>query len=157
MIKCMINTNVSLYIEDDILASMKKHYCTNEPKEGGGILLGKVSIDEKNIYITELYQIESSKSDNTHYERNATVAQEIINNRWKASSGVINYLGEWHTHPKMIAVPSNTDINSMKLISKSIQAVIPYIFLIILGENNEFSISIVEKSMRGEVKCIHIQ
>lgn len=49
----------------------------------------------------------------------------------------INYIGEWHTHPNMQAVPSSTDISSLKEITEKVKGVLPGTILIIAGKENQ--------------------
>lgn len=60
-----------------------------------------------------------------------------INRRWHETNGVINYIGEWHTHPNMQAVPSSTDISSLKEITEKVKGVLPGTILIIAGKENQ--------------------
>lgn len=56
---------------------------------------------------------------------------------WHETNGVINYIGEWHTHPNMQAVPSSTDISSLKEITEKVKGVLPGTILIIAGKENQ--------------------
>lgn len=57
--------------------------------------------------------------------------QELVNELHRASSGTMNYLGEWHTHPERFPTPSSTDNSSWKNdISQSDPTV-----LIIIGQS----------------------
>lgn len=71
------------------------------------------------------------------YKRSGRKAQKIINRRWYETNGVINYIGEWHTHPNMQAVPSSTDISSLKEITEKVKGVLPGTILIIAGKENQ--------------------
>ena len=46
-------------------------------------------------------------------------------------------IGEWHTHPNMQAVPSSTDISSLKEITEKVKGVLPGTILIIAGKENQ--------------------
>ena len=74
------------------------------------------------------------------YKRNARKAQKIINKRWKETEGIINYIGEWHTHPNMLAHPSGTDINSLKEIHDKVKRVLPGTILIIAGKDENINL-----------------
>lgn len=108
--------------------------------EIGGILLGKISKKNKVIEVDEVYEIESCSWSRSMYKRHAKIAQNIINHRWYETNGLINYVGEWHTHPNMCAIPSYQDVHSIKRIMEDIENIFPAIIMIIAGENMEMSL-----------------
>jgi integrative and conjugative element protein (TIGR02256 family) len=70
----------------------------NAPEQGG-ILLGSVS---KPKLLVEKASLPShfDKSNRYGFERDARVAQLLVEYEHKNSGGAIIYLGEWHTHPE---------------------------------------------------------
>src|SRR5690606_25618266 len=43
------------------------------------------------------------------YYRDPLGHQQLVNHYHKISSGEVQYIGEWHTHPQLNATPSLTD------------------------------------------------
>lgn len=103
----------------------------------GGILLGKFNKENRVVEITEVHELKTNFFSRILYKRSGRKAQKIINRRWHETNGVINYIGEWHTHPNMQAVPSSTDISSLKEITEKVKGVLPGTILIIAGKENQ--------------------
>lgn len=70
--------------------------------------------------------------------------QAIATQKWKESEGTVDYVGEWHTHPKVDPSPSLLDIIEWDKIHRTRQY--PMLFLIVglretfwvgLGGNNK--------------------
>ncbi len=142
---------IDISIADTIVLQMADVY-KDTGKELGGILLGRFSDCSKIIEITEIIEIETKNHSPVSYCRNVKTAQTIIDRKWNESNGEINYLGEWHTHPGMKAIPSTTDINSMVKMGKHVEKYIPFVVLMIFGKNNEVNI-IVRKGSKNHA-CI---
>ena len=56
------------------------------------------------------------------------------------TDGVINYVGEWHTHPCMQVSPSDTDIHSLKEITAKVKDSLPGTLLIIVGKDEKINL-----------------
>ena len=129
--------NLKIIVNDIIFDDIRRYYCSNTNYETGGILLGKFNKENRVVEITEVYELKTNFFSKILYKKSARKAQKIINRRWNETDGVINYIGEWHTHPNMKAVPSSTDINSLKEISEKVKGVLPGTILIIAGKENQ--------------------
>lgn len=141
---------ITIIIPENVICELNRYYLDNT-KEVGGILLGHLS--GKMVYeVTEIACIKSLYNTRIHYQRDVKKAQNIIDERWRETNGETNYLGEWHTHPNMHAVPSDTDMKSLSAILGQVGHVLPVVMLIILGANNETSL-IVRKE-NANYACI---
>lgn len=132
--------NLKIIVKDEVIDNIKKSYWSNLKYETGGILLGKFNRKNKLIEISEVYELKTNLFSKILYKRNARKAQKIINKRWKETEGIINYIGEWHTHPNMLAHPSGTDINSLKEIHDKVKRVLPGTILIIAGKDENINL-----------------
>ena len=132
--------NLKIIVKDEVIDNIKKSYWSNLKYETGGILLGKFNRKNKLIEISEVYELKTNLFTKILYKRNARKAQKIINKRWKETEGIINYIGEWHTHPNMLAHPSGTDINSLKEIHDKVKRVLPGTILIIAGKDENINL-----------------
>ncbi|MEG0408477.1 MAG: Mov34/MPN/PAD-1 family protein, partial [Bacilli bacterium] len=84
---------------------------TNEyNKEFGGILLGRVTEDGEVFIEIATEPNFWDVSNYLSFIRRKDPSQYIIDKLWKKSKGIINYLGEWHTHPFASNSPSNGDL-----------------------------------------------
>lgn len=81
--------------------------------EAGGLLLGRYIINSKDIVVDEVtLPAPEDKRSRFRFFRSKDPHQRIIDALWKSSRGTCNYLGEWHTHPEEIPVPSSIDYSS---------------------------------------------
>lgn len=108
-----------------------------DQNESGGILLGKIY--DKVIIIDQIST--PSKDDESgryHFSRNVQKAQKIIERSWEESNGCRIYLGEWHTHPENVPIPSIDDkILISNLVNKS-DMEINYLFMVIIGREEPY-------------------
>jgi integrative and conjugative element protein (TIGR02256 family) len=76
--------------------------------EAGGILLGK----RRGKHLEVLLATEPMPTDRRQpyfFEREALGHAAAAQAAWAAGGGTIDYLGEWHTHPQRVPVPSSVD------------------------------------------------
>lgn len=113
-----LNFNLSI---SEVVLNVFTKYIQNDGKspESGGIITGKIYdnlIDIINCSEPSDLDIRSRYN----FNRSFKTAQSFINEKFKESKGEEIYLGEWHTHPEDIPMPSNTDVNSfIKTINKN--------------------------------------
>ena len=94
--------DLKIIVNDKILDDIRKYYCLNTNYETGGILLGKFNKENRVVEITEVHELKTNFFSRILYKRSGRKAQKIINRRWHETNGVINYIGEWHTHRKRL-------------------------------------------------------
>lgn len=85
--------------------------------ESGGLLLGfrkGASIEIKDITFPQA----RDQSSPILFRRSAFGHHGIALREWRDSSGTIDWIGEWHTHPHGIAKPSFIDQVSWRKIAK---------------------------------------
>lgn len=113
---------ISEKISKNIIHDLK----SNQPNETGGLLLGKIDVKRKIIYITRYTHAskDSKKSSNIFVRGINNVPEEIENCR-KKSGNLIDYIGEWHTHPGGSGIPSETDYVAVNELRKELDKV-PY-------------------------------
>jgi integrative and conjugative element protein (TIGR02256 family) len=76
--------------------------------EAGGILLGK----RRGKHLEVLLATEPMCTDRRQpffFEREAHGHAAAALEAWAAGGGTVDYLGEWHTHPQRMPVPSSVD------------------------------------------------
>lgn len=78
--------------------------------EGGGVLLGR-HIAETDDVVVDHVTVPQGGDRRTRYRflRQREQHQELIDRAWRESKGTITYLGEWHTHPEAVPIPSMID------------------------------------------------
>ena len=135
-----IINDLKITIKPEVLSDLKRYYYSNTKYETGGILLGKFNRNNRIIEIVEAYELKTNFFSRILYQRNTRKAQKIINKRWFETDGVINYVGEWHTHPCMQVSPSDTDIHSLKEITAKVKDSLPGTLLIIVGKDEKINL-----------------
>jgi integrative and conjugative element protein (TIGR02256 family) len=108
-----------LVIQNEVLNVFSKHAQTKiSMPESGGILLGYV----REPHLEVLEATEPTRWDKrlrSFFDRSAQGHHDLAQRRWSESSGLVRYLGEWHTHPEDYPTPSWVDKSGwMKLANK---------------------------------------
>lgn len=130
----LINTEIklSINIADSLLVKLtetgKKHY----PNEFGGFLVGNYSDDLKQLNVTDIILPTKFKASKYQFERDTTGIDEILKTYYEQIPKTY-YVGEWHTHPDNLPIPSITDINAINEILKHQDTSIQNPILLIIG------------------------
>lgn len=107
------------------------------PNETGGLLVGHVNLKRKIVYITDITSAppDSKKSPYLFVRGKQDVSEMIKGIRFK-SGGLIDFVGEWHTHPNGGAKLSETDIQAINELRKFLDP-IPYPTIILIYNNKK--------------------
>lgn len=130
----LINNEIklSISIDETLLIELtevgKKHY----PNEFGGFLIGYYSDDLKRLNITDTILPTKFKASKYQFERDAIGVDESLKNHYKKIPKTY-YVGEWHTHPDNLPIPSTTDINAVNEILNHKETSIQNPILLIIG------------------------
>lgn len=77
------------------------------PREVGGLLLGH--FDKEGPRVTDAVVVPDPRATRIRYRRDAAAAARILDGRIDSdATGLLGYLGEWHTHPLPLG-PSGRD------------------------------------------------
>lgn len=89
------------------------------PCETGGVLIGYIDFNIKSIVIVDaLVAPPDSVSTTNSFERGTVGLMERIAEASKRTAGIVQYIGEWHSHPKNYsATPSQNDISQLAYLS----------------------------------------
>jgi len=150
MIDIHFKYNISIHIHPSIIDTIRCYSQGAFDFEAGGILLGKKLIDSEDYTISELTRPNQfDKRTRFGFLRSKKAAQHVINQRWRNSKGIVNYLGEWHTHPFANPMPSMTDQILLNTIAKEKSCVFTHYFMFILGSTGKMFIGVSSSSSRG--------
>lgn len=130
------NIGLNLEIKDALLEKMKKHGKEHYPNEYGGLLVGRYSDNFKSVLIEEIVLPKEYKSSRFKFERGAKGLKKVLHNFFGRSPS-LSYVGEWHTHPDGIPVPSITDVAALKMIVQHDEVYIENPVLLIISINRE--------------------
>lgn len=144
---------IKLRINQEVLDEINKYRQIDNNNESGGVLLGKKELNNdtyiiSNITVPSIYD----RSSKTSFTRNKDYTQQQINEIWKASNGIVNYIGEWHTHLVNNPMPSITDKRLIHQLYKDKTNVFQHFFMIILGNTGNLFIGIVDSKSGGRFK-----
>jgi integrative and conjugative element protein (TIGR02256 family) len=104
-------------ISEEVLELIWKHRQVRAVDcEAGGVLIGKRRGDHLEVTAASPPQARDVRS-RSRFTRFQEGHQQITEDRWLASDGEDNYLGEWHTHPEISASPSSIDMREWKKLS----------------------------------------
>lgn len=105
----------TLSVVEQCLDEIKQYAYMHYPNEFGGYLLGGYSRDMKRIYLTNVIIPDQVKSGPAFFRpMNNAVVHKRIKQIYDDTDGLVNYIGEWHTHPEMANFYSSTDYSSIR-------------------------------------------
>lgn len=98
---------------DAILSSAERAY----PKETGGILLGYVD-DASAVVVTAVVGPGPAARHSAHgFLPDSTWQQRQLEDIYEQSGRRCTYLGDWHTHPDGVPIPSWRDLRTLRRIA----------------------------------------
>lgn len=106
---------ITLSVPQSLIEEIHNNTINAYPYEVGGYIAGGYSRDGRNIVITHNVISEDQYGAPTTYrtcDMNDVHAQ--LNDLFEKSKGVIDYIGEWHSHPNMTTEYSHTDFSSIQ-------------------------------------------
>lgn len=124
----------TIFIRPEAIKKMENYVQINsDDTEAGGILIGRILLENENYIVDDVSEpMPSDIRKRNRFVRKPFGHQEYFNNAWKRENGTCFYLGEWHTHPERIPVPSSVDLENWKnLLSMGFES--DFLFFIILG------------------------
>ncbi|GAM14275.1 Mov34/MPN/PAD-1 family protein [Mesobacillus selenatarsenatis] len=101
----------TLFIREPAIQKMLGYQQSNENDcEAGGILIGRILIENNHFIIDEVSEPYPTDTRKRHrFIRSQKGHQEYFNALWEEYEGRCFYLGEWHTHPEKVPLPSTVD------------------------------------------------
>lgn len=116
----LLPDNRTLYIRPEAIEKMFKYKQLRwTDSEAGGILIGRILEEDNNIIIDDVSEpMPADKRKRTRFSRKPDGHQEYMNDAYEREKGCCFYLGEWHTHPQSIPVPSTIDRKEWKRLLK---------------------------------------
>lgn len=80
------------------------------PNETGGVLLGSFDLDRNILYIVDALPSPSDSEEwPTLYIRGRKGLGQAVNDLEKKTQGMLEYIGEWHSHPPNVRVAASGD------------------------------------------------
>ncbi|KZL93244.1 ThiF family adenylyltransferase [Clostridium magnum] len=110
----------------------------SSPNETGGILLGHMDVNEKSIYIMDIFIPEDSIGSPFLFNKGSAGTEEYLKDILYKTGEIITYVGDWHTHPNMGTGMSSKDIASLNEIKENLKET-PYPAHIMIFNNDSFN------------------
>jgi [CysO sulfur-carrier protein]-S-L-cysteine hydrolase len=127
---------LTLEIGDLLLERIIDVGMQHDPNEFGGFLVGYYSEDYKQLNITDMILPKKYKATPYLFERDTVGVNERLHRFFKEEPKKY-YVGEWHTHPRNLPIPSSTDYNAMVEITNHEDVAIKNPVLLIVGYRNK--------------------
>ncbi len=105
-------TKLSLLIDEKFVVKIASLATEYYPREIGGFFIGKYIEDNKTAIITDIRTPAKFTNGITHFYRDTHDLNKYLLELQKSNTELL-YLGEWHSHPNGVAIPSNIDRNMM--------------------------------------------
>lgn len=109
-----------------------EHY----PKEYGGLFVGRYVNDNKEVLIEETVLPKKFRSSAFSFERGVEGLRKLLRDFFEQSPSLI-YVGEWHTHPDGMPIPSSTDSSALRTIAAHEEVSIENPILLIIGVRSD--------------------
>jgi integrative and conjugative element protein (TIGR02256 family) len=129
------NIGLNIEIQDKLLNELYAVGLNHYQKEFGGLLIGKYSDDFKTCIIETTVLPVKYKSSKYSFERGKAGLKGKLTEFYNSEPRLF-YVGEWHTHPDSLAIPSSKDKSAMKEIEDNSDVNITSPLLLIIGLNN---------------------
>lgn len=106
-----------LNFSDEVRGVFDKNVQVGDLPESGGVLLG--TVHERGLLVTvATTPTRLDRQFRYLFERLPFGHRAVARRQWRQSAGTTRYIGEWHTHPQDIPVPSGIDLNEWQKLAK---------------------------------------
>ncbi len=131
------------------------------PDETGGMLLGyvvPVSAPERIVVEAVLGPGPDAKHSSHRFEPDSDWQDERLAEVYADSRRTTTYLGDWHSHPLDVAVPSRRDRRTARRIARKKSARMPRPLMLILSSNHEGAWEfVVYRWQAGELGAVEVE
>ena len=91
------------------------------PNETGGVLIGAFDMDRRIIYVVDATEAPADSEEcRNGFLRGLESLQEEIDAVQLATSDMLGYIGEWHSHPTSSVAPSSLDRNVIRWVEETL-------------------------------------
>ncbi|MFP8780195.1 Mov34/MPN/PAD-1 family protein [Hydrogenophaga sp. RWCD_12] len=123
-----------LNFSDEVRGVFDRNVQVGNLPESGGVLLG--TVHERGLLVTvATTPTRLDRQFRYLFERLPFGHRAVARRQWRKSAGTTRYIGEWHTHPQDIPVPSGIDLNEWQKLAKTRADKRP-LLAVIVGRND---------------------
>jgi integrative and conjugative element protein (TIGR02256 family) len=106
-----------LNFSDEVRGVFEKNMQVGDLPESGGVLLG--TVHERGLLVTiATTPTRFDRQLRFLFERLPFGHRAVAKRQWHLSAGTTRYIGEWHTHPQDIPLPSGIDLIEWQKLAK---------------------------------------
>lgn len=127
---------VKLYIET--WSKIKSLLTKNINVEVGGILLGRMDLNKKIIYVIDIFVPQDNKGSSSIFIKGSEGVLKYLEKVSYKTGDMIKYVGDWHTHPNFSTNMSITDEIALKELKENMKGT-QYPAHIMIFNNDSFS------------------
>ena len=110
-----------IFWDAELERKLKEYRNAKLPKETGGVLIGSYDMARRIIYVFDATEAPPDSQECPHgFLRGSAGLQEAVERIRKATSGRLDYIGEWHSHPTQNTEPSSRDRNVVKWVKDTL-------------------------------------
>lgn len=125
---------LGINITEIFLNQLTEISLSHYPNEFGGLLIGTYSHDRKEVFIMDTLLPKKYTSSKFGFYREIKGIEKQLHKHYKRKPCQY-YIGEWHSHPDNLAIPSATDLKAFQDIVSHEEVLIENPILLILGVN----------------------
>jgi len=124
--------------DEEFLSRLQNLRFRSLPNETGGVLLGVIDQKLKTIsLVVEVGPPTDSVSTTASYSRGTEGLLEVLQESQRRTANVVNYVGEWHSHPLGISArPSTQDREQMRFLKEAMSVDGMPVLMLIVSENS---------------------
>jgi integrative and conjugative element protein (TIGR02256 family) len=129
----------TLVVDEGLVEKLRSLRNGSLPRETGGVLLGIWDLDEKTVYVVDTIPAPpDSKKRETSFIRGSAGLIEQVRSSVTATAEMIQYIGEWHSHPDGYDTePSDDDAEVFSWIAERTELDGFQAVMAIVGEQSE--------------------
>lgn len=128
----IIELGLTMEIYDKLLSTIIEVGMQHYPNEFGGFLIGNYSQTQTHLRITDTILPNKFKGTPYLFERDTIGIDDKLKKIYTEDPKKY-YLGEWHTHPNNLPIPSSTDIDAINSIANHPEVSIKNPLMLIIG------------------------
>lgn len=108
--KCSNNDEWQIRIPGSLLKKIQREAKIAGKKEVGGYLMGNIDVKHKTVYVLYQFKPDDSKQRSSKLKLGTKGWREEYLKVKERSAGMLDYIGDWHSHPSGSLEMSTTDI-----------------------------------------------
>lgn len=136
--RCLDFGDLTVFLNDGLVAHLKQLRLAALPNETGGVLLGYHDFNVGAIVLVDALSAPSdSRASPGSFERGTEGLMKAVQAASKRTAGIVGYVGEWHSHPPgHSATPSQDDLIQLAELSVGMHGDGLPALQLIVGEND---------------------